>query len=407
MKVEPQKQVVKTCEDEELMQLVKKAAEGDRAALHVLCERLGASVLFRAKCMLNREMSEMDAEDLAQEIFSRICENITTLREPKAFRKWLSVIIATEAERFLRKSARRGVTLNIEDYAESIIEENGDYIPEECAKNSEMRAMVMDVLYKLPDRQRQTVIQYYYDELSVTEIAEVMNITQQGVSKNLSLAIRRIATELKKMPASASYGVMPVLAAGYLIRDVIQTEALNFVPQNPEWLQTVLEPCAQYFAAGSAVAGGASVATGATSCAATSVGTTTAAVVTVVTAFVCTLAIAAVMVFNTPTTEQKYIPLTGGGIIFSGGICLGENYKRINPESAMPCLDCHIRILEWWITAGESEIVLRCSEVNTVEEAFLRLYESAVNGVYRIIFRVEREVGTIYRVSNTFKIHTR
>ena len=68
---------------------------------------------------------------------------------------------------------------------------------------NEFRKTLMDIILNLPTSQRRSIIFYYYAELTLTEIAEIMNITHQGVSRNLARARENIKVELIKQPFSA------------------------------------------------------------------------------------------------------------------------------------------------------------------------------------------------------------
>ena len=183
--------------------LVEKAIANDGAALHSLCEKLGKSVLFRVKYALGSNMNQMDAEDISQEVLIRMCEKIHNLKNAKAFNGWLNSIITNETNRYTKNLTENGNVCNIDEYLDVVLENNVDFIPEDCVEKvekDEFSQKLMDIVLSLPTRQRRTVIHYYYGELTVSEIAEIMNITHQGVSKNLALARENIKSALKRTP---------------------------------------------------------------------------------------------------------------------------------------------------------------------------------------------------------------
>ena len=397
--------------------LVEKAIAGDGDAVRIICEELGKGILFRINYMLGSNANEMDAEDVSQEVFLRICESITTLREPKAFRKWLSSIITNETTQFLRGKMKRGTVLDINDYFEDIVDENTDYIPENYVSNNELRREMLSIIAELPTRQRQAIIHHYYDDFSIMEVAEVMKTTQQGASKNLSLAIKRIKSEIEKLPSTAVFGTIPTIPVESALREVLQADEAHFMPANPDWLQMALAPCEQYFIVGSALAtGGAGVAAttaGATTAAtaataATTAVATTSASATVIASVVltCTLLVAPIIVSNMESIEpqQRETHVVSGEMVFSGGVCLGEHYKRINPESVRPSIDEDITILEWWIINENDEVILRSDADSNLEEVKINPREIGPDGVYSVIFRFKNEPGFVYTISCGFVI---
>ena len=407
MKVAKENQTeVKSEENISLESLVEKAVAGDVDTLRILCERLAKNVLFRVKFILGKNVNEMDAEDVSQEIFLRICEKITNLRDPKAFGKWLNSIITNETNQFLRGRMKGGGNLNIDDYVESIVEERDDFTPEKYATNNDLRKTMMGIVSKLPKRQRQAIMLHYFDDFKVTEVAEIMNITHQGASQSLRGALDNITEELKKLPPAAILGVIPILSAESLLKETLQIEAMNFMPDNAGWLQNILAPCEQYFTTDSVLVAAKPAATATT---ASLLSAKTAVVTTIVTTVCCTLFVVALIVFNTSHTEEpsdsdSYIPMLDGDVIFSGGIDLGENYKRINPKSALPATQENIQILSWSIITENNQTVLQSDDVNDVENALTNLRENYGSGVYYIVFRVECKLGLVYRIGGSFLI---
>ena len=181
-------------ENKILEEIVINAVKGDPEALHDLCEKITKSVLFRTKYILN---NPMDAEDVSQNVLIRVCENIHTLRQPKAFRGWLGRIVTNEVRTHMSRSKSEHTAENIDDYAESLADESEEQLPQYNVEVKEFRQDVMDVLSNLPTRQREAMILYYYDQLSVVEIAKIMEIPHQSVSRYLTIARVECGKKLK------------------------------------------------------------------------------------------------------------------------------------------------------------------------------------------------------------------
>jgi len=193
--VDTAKQQERIKENKKLEDLVSKAIRGDTEALHQLCESIAQSVLFRARHTLN---NPMDAEDVSQNVLIRVCENIRTLRQPKAFKGWLSKIVTNEARTHMAKSMGESALVNIDDYAALLADESKELFPHYHVEVKEFRQDVMGVLSDLPARQREAMMLYYYDQLSVGEISKIMDIPHQSVSRYLALARVECGKKLKK-----------------------------------------------------------------------------------------------------------------------------------------------------------------------------------------------------------------
>jgi len=180
---------------DEIEALAGRAIQGDDKALYSLCEKLARSVLFRAKYMMG---NEMDAEDVAQNVLFRVCENIRSLRQPKVFQAWLSRIIINESRRYMATRAKHGTVVDIDDYMEELVENDVGMLPCEYVEEKSLGHAIMEIILHLPSRQREAIILHYYDELKVTEVARVMNIPHQSASRYLSLAREKLRAELEK-----------------------------------------------------------------------------------------------------------------------------------------------------------------------------------------------------------------
>jgi len=176
--------------------LVQMASQGERQQLIELCEQITKSVLSRVTRIVG---NTSNAEDISQEILIRVSENIKYLREPKAFKVWLSKIIRNEVIRYYTKNTKHSAVLSIDDYLETIIEDKKEFLPQECAENAEALSAVMEAIPRLSERQREAVMLHYYDGLSVTEVAKVMNVTKQSVSEFLSISREKLKRELVKL----------------------------------------------------------------------------------------------------------------------------------------------------------------------------------------------------------------
>lgn len=410
--------------------LLEKAIAGDGDSLHKLCEELSKSILFRTKYVLGKEMNLMDAEDVSQEVFLRICENIKSLRDPKLFRAWLARIIINESNRYMTIKMRGGFNLDIDDYTDLVKEDKVDYLPEDFFEKSELRQTFMDIISRLSVRQREVVMLRYYDELSTTEIAEVMDVTLPCVSRYLKLAHENIKVELQKQPDTFPLKAASALAIEPLVTEIMHIEAVNIAPSSSGWLETALAPCAPYFIASSVTAVGegmaaeaisstAAMTTGAAAASTTAVSTAAAATSAfVIGGAVCAVAVTAAVVATiaapdevTPTYEVKdsYIPyvlMAGYNVGFSGGIG-HENYVHVNPEQAWPDLDIDVTVIRWSIIrADNNEVIYQGSNGTEIESALSSLREKSADGEYFIYFQVENDAGAVYELRRNFYIMT-
>jgi len=174
----------------EIDTIVEAASKGDKDALSELCNHISRDVFYMSTFILGKSEG---AEDIAQEAMYDVCKHIHSLKKPKAFRKWLSTIIVNRKNEYLREQQKRGVNVEICKYIEeSLMEERNDFVPVASLENRELMYVVKNLISELPDRQREIVVLRYYEDLKITEIAKIMNISFQCVSQQLSIANKKI-----------------------------------------------------------------------------------------------------------------------------------------------------------------------------------------------------------------------
>lgn len=375
--------------------LVRKAIDGCKDALEQLCENIAKSVLFRSEYMLGNGMDEKDAEEVSQEVLLRVCEKIENLREPKAFMAWLNKIILNESNRYLKKKAGKFSLLSIEEHTESanneIADGDIDFIPEKYIENKELRDSLMNIILCLPKQQRQTIILHYFDELSVTEVAKVMNIKHSSVSNYLKNGIGKIRTELKRLPHVSSFAAIPAIAFGPVLSNILQAEAESFAPGNAAWLETILEPCKQYVSTSPDLN-------------ITEPKTNYSMISSIGTA-VATVAIVVGITLNTsyePLGED--IRINENAITFSGGMDFGARYKHINPTNARLDMIDNETILEWWISSEDGNVVAQDSGTIGVEYALISLQERNQDGIHYIYFRIASDDDVVYKRGASFYV---
>ena len=174
-------------EKEKIRSLVLQAGQGDRAAFGELYEETGRGVYFNCLKLLG---NAQQAEDITQDTFMKALEKLDSLNEPENFSAWVNRIAVNNCKMYFRKNPR-----NAEEESEKIIDDTPDseLIPDDYADSEEKRRIIMNIIdTALTDEQRQTIILYYFDMMSVAEIAEIMDCSVGTVTSRLSAARKKI-----------------------------------------------------------------------------------------------------------------------------------------------------------------------------------------------------------------------
>lgn len=143
-----------------------------------------------------------DTADLAQEVFIRMWRSIGNLRNPSAFRSWLSQIVTNLFYDELRKRPRQLPTVSMDEPLDS--EEGNDATrdirdkaagPDELCQRNELTEMVRQAMVRLPEQFRTAIILREFEGLSYEEIALITN-TEIGTVKS---RIARARAKIQEM----------------------------------------------------------------------------------------------------------------------------------------------------------------------------------------------------------------
>ena len=164
--------------------LVLLAQSGDKEALNELLTLIQAALfryIYRLTC--DRAM----AEDVLQEVFFIIYKKLKWLENPKLFRAWAYRIASREAFKNLKKEKQWTGQIRDEDILESIQAETSEeiYDPELIEKLPEM-------LEKISPRSRAVLVLHYLEEMTLSEVAEVLDINPGTVKSRLNYGLETL-----------------------------------------------------------------------------------------------------------------------------------------------------------------------------------------------------------------------
>lgn len=148
---------------------IAKAKKGDKKAFLSLVDENRLNIYKVARGILS---NEQDIEDALQNTVLKAYEKISTLKKDKFFKTWIIRILINECNDILRKSKRITPVEKVidkEKYHDSY--ENMDLVKAMNSLNEEFRI---------------TTVLFYFDDMSIKDIAEVLEISQGTVKSRLT-----------------------------------------------------------------------------------------------------------------------------------------------------------------------------------------------------------------------------
>jgi len=155
---------------------------GEKELFHELIRPYQHAVFVTAVSILK---DEAEAEDVAQEAIIKAYRALASFRAEARFSTWLISIVMNEARSRLRKLGRVLVeSLDTkpeaeEDYTPALIADWRE-IPSEILERKELAQQILQAIEELPSSYREVFLLRDKDELSISEIAQVL-----GVQANL------------------------------------------------------------------------------------------------------------------------------------------------------------------------------------------------------------------------------
>ena len=139
-----------------------------------------------------------DAQDALQQTFMLAWQNLGKLEDDSAFNTWVQRIAVHQCYNILKKK-KNHITLEREDEVSDIEDAEQDIaLPQQYAERADLNERLKQIIDNLSDVQRQTVMLFYFSELSVGEIAQVMECSEGTVKSRLFLARKAIKTEIEE-----------------------------------------------------------------------------------------------------------------------------------------------------------------------------------------------------------------
>lgn len=142
-------------------------------------------------------------EDMMQETYLQVYNKIDSLREAQAFYVWAGRIASNLTLRYLQKYRREVLVEASDDDGEDFIfdkmvNDNEAFIPESVLENEEQQRIIAGILESLSPEQKLTVQYFYYEEMSVNDIAAQMECSTGTVKSRLNYARKSLKTAVSQ-----------------------------------------------------------------------------------------------------------------------------------------------------------------------------------------------------------------
>lgn len=183
-------------EDVDYTEAVEKAKQGDQQAKEVLYIETCQHMFFLAKSIVK---SDEEAMDIIHDSYICVFQKLDNIKNAAGFKSYLRTTVANRCKNYLRKKKPLYLSDMTEDGTELELEDTDGVIPGELVGNEDVIECVRRVVESLPEEQRMCVILRYYDEMSLQEIADTLEVSLGTVKSRLSRASKKMRDEIERL----------------------------------------------------------------------------------------------------------------------------------------------------------------------------------------------------------------
>src|SRR6266496_1452142 len=176
----------------EQRQLVSRALQGDQQAFSDIVEQY-STLMLRTALMI---VGDRDiAEDLVQDALIQAWHHLADLRKTDALRPWLLRIVVNQCISFKRRLARSTAFMR-----QVLSEQETDLIAriaDDYKGHMERDWDLARAIETLPTKQRVVIVLHYYNAMTLPEMAQTLNTSENTLKKRIQAALTSLRRILR------------------------------------------------------------------------------------------------------------------------------------------------------------------------------------------------------------------
>ena len=171
---------------------INQTLSGNVNAFAILVERYKNMVYtLSIKIVKNKE----EAEEISQDAFVKAFKNLKNFKGDSKFSTWVYKIAYYASLDSIKRNKRFSNTENIDDLKIGNLSDIQGAL--EYLQEKERKKVIGDALLKLNEDERTILTLFYFEELSIKEIVEVVNLSEDNIKVKLYRSRKKLAIILK------------------------------------------------------------------------------------------------------------------------------------------------------------------------------------------------------------------
>ncbi|BCL81607.1 RNA polymerase sigma factor [Ktedonobacteria bacterium brp13] len=183
--------------------LVTRAIQGDQMAFSEIVDQYGTLMLRTASMIVG---DHDIAEDVVQDALIQAWHHLADLRKAGALRPWLMRIVVNQCISFKRRLARTTAFMR-----QALSEQETDLIAQAADDHKGCMERDWDLacaIESLPMKQRVVIVLHYYNSMTLPEMAQTLNTSENTLKKRIQAALSNLRRILRASNAEeeSSFG---------------------------------------------------------------------------------------------------------------------------------------------------------------------------------------------------------
>ena len=192
--------------------LIYKAKENDQNAIAELYNKTYSNVYYTIKAIVKDDDVVLD---ILQDSYLKAFRSLDQLQDTSKFRAWIKRIAHNRAVDYLRQTKAvnfSDISKDDTDIPLEFEDTRPENLPEVVIDQKETARLMAEILDSLPSDQRACVSMFYYEQMSVKEIAEELGVSENTVKSRLNYGRKKIETQVRALEKKGTklYGLAPL-----------------------------------------------------------------------------------------------------------------------------------------------------------------------------------------------------
>ena len=220
--------------------LITRARKKDNEAIAEIIQLTERKAYFIAYKVVNNEAT---AKDIVQEAYIQAFQKLDQLSDDSKFESWFNQIVSHKALDYTKSKQGKNKPVEFSslddeedrlEFEANIKNDKASFEPEASMNYKELQEGVQGVLNELPENQRLALMMYYFEDMSVSEIANVYGVSGNTVKGYLAYGRKKIKTIIESMREKgvSFYGVAPMPFLTWMLHDQMAKTAVSHVSKD-------------------------------------------------------------------------------------------------------------------------------------------------------------------------------